>query len=567
MKFGMIATIGAVCGLLPAAAMAERGAAGELKILYWQAASTLNPYLSGMGKDVDASALILEPLAKFNPEGNLIPVLASEIPTVDNGGVAADGTSITWKLRSGVKWSDGKDFTAQDVVFTWQYCTATGAGCAASNVFDGVSKVEALDANTVRVDFAKPVAYPYLPFVSATVPILQAAQFKDCVGPNMASCSTQNFAPIGTGPYKISTFRPNDVAVFDMNTAYRDPAHPNFKEVEIKGGGDAMSAARAVFETGEADYAWNLQLSPDVLEQLVSAGKGKTVTAYGSMVEYLFLNQTNADSALGDKRSTVAGGPNPFLSDIRVREALSLAIDREEISEALYGLQGKPTCNIVPAPAQYVSTANDSCLTPDIDKANALLDKAGWKMGSDGVRTKDGQKLVMNFFTSTSSVRQDEQTMLKEYWKQIGVDVNLRNVSGSVYFGGDAGSPDTRQKFYADLQMYTDNSKGLDQEAFLGKWTCAQIPSPATQWQGSNMPRFCSTEYDALAKSFPQTKGTDARAALARKMNDMLVQSYTVIPMVHRGNVSGAANTLTGVEMNPWDSELWNIADWGRKAQ
>ncbi len=554
----------AALALLPFAAHAERGSDGDLKILYWQAASTLNPYLSGIGKEVDAAALIVEPLARFDPQGTLVPLLASEIPTKENGGISADTTVITWKLRPGVTWADGSAFTAKDVIFTWKYCTAPGAGCAASNSFDGVKDIVAKDDLTIEIQFAQPTPYPYVPFVSSTTPVLQQAQFKDCMGAKIASCTAQNFAPIGTGPYKVKEFKPNDVVIYTMNTAYREAGKPHFSSVTIKGGGDPMSSARAVFETGETDYAWNLMLAPDVMAKLTSTGKARPVTAHGTMVEFLFLNLTDPSSDLGDKRSTVAGGQNKILSDIRVRKALSLAVDRAEIAEVLYGDQGKATCNVVPAPAQYVSTANDGCLKPNIAAAKALLDEAGWKPGADGVREKGGQKLRLSFLTSTSGVRQDTQAMLKEYWKTLGVAVDLRNVSASVFFGGDAGNPDTRQKFYADIEMYTDNSKGLDQEPYLNKWTCAAIPSPATQWQGSNMPRYCSQDYDGLSKTLRRTDGMATRAELTRKMNDMLVQSYTVIPLVHRGNISGATKSLAGVAMNPWDSELSNVGNWSR---
>lgn len=241
---------GAALALLPLGAQAQQGTDGTLNIIYWQAASTLNPYLSGIAKEVDAASLVVEPLARFDPDGTIIPVLAAEIPTHENGGLSDDMMQITWKLKPGVKWSDGTALTARDVVFTWKYCTAEGAGCAAANAFDGVTDVVATDDETVQITFAAPKPYPYVPFVSSTVPVLQEAQFKDCMGALIASCTEQNFGPIGTGPFVVDEFRPNDVVTFTANPEFRDPDKPHFAQVTIKGGGDAMSAARAVFETG-----------------------------------------------------------------------------------------------------------------------------------------------------------------------------------------------------------------------------------------------------------------------------------------------------------------------------
>lgn len=117
---------GAALALLPLAAQAERGADGSATLLYWQAASHLNPYLSGIAKETEAASLVLEPLARFDDEGRIFPVLAAEIPTHQNGGFSADRRSLTWKLREGVKWSDGTALTARDVVFTWKYCNHAG---------------------------------------------------------------------------------------------------------------------------------------------------------------------------------------------------------------------------------------------------------------------------------------------------------------------------------------------------------------------------------------------------------------------------------------------------------
>ncbi|HEV7435194.1 MAG TPA: peptide ABC transporter substrate-binding protein, partial [Pseudorhizobium sp.] len=435
-------------------AHAERGADGELKILFWQAVSTMNPFLSAGTKEVYASSMVIEPLARYDEKGELVPWLATEIPTIENGGFAEDMLSMTWKLKPDLKWSDGTDFTADDVVFTWKYCTAPDGGCAQRAQYEGVKNVEAVDPQTVKVTFEDPKPYPYSAFVGAQSPIIQAAQFKDCLGTKAPGCTDANFKPVGTGPFVVKDFKPNDVITFEANPNYREADKPAFASVTLKGGGDAASAARAVLETGEYDYAWNAQVEPEVLETMLAAGKGRLEISFGTQVERINLNFTNPDPSLGDKRSTTEAGPHPSLSDPAVRRALSLAIDRDIIVEAGYGQSGKPTCNIVPAPENVASTKNDEwCLTQDIEAANKLLDEAGWMPGSDGIRQKDGVRLSYLFQTSTNSVRQATQELVKAMWAEIGVDAELRNASASVFFGGDPASPDTFQKFYADVEM------------------------------------------------------------------------------------------------------------------
>ena len=142
------------------------------------------------------------------------------------------------------------------------------------------------------------------------------------------------------------------------------------------------------------------------------------------------------------------------------------------------------------------STNNEWCRTQDLDEANRLLDAAGWAMGADGVRAKDGERLSVLYQTSTNSVSQAAQALIKQWWNQIGVEVELRSIDPGVYFGGDPGSPDTFQKFYADVEMYGQQFDGTDPEKYLGDWVCAEVPSPETQWQGGNVSRWCSPEFD-----------------------------------------------------------------------
>ena len=549
---------------------AKRGGDGQLNLLYWQAPSTMNPNLSGGTKELEASSVVIEPLARYDEKGNLLPWLAVEIPTVGNGGVAKDLTSITWKIKKGIKWSDGSAFTADDAVFTYEYCTNPDTGCTQTNYYSDIQSVKALDSHTVKITFTVAKPFPYATFVGYNSPILQKAQFDGCQGEKAQECTEQNFNPIGTGPFKVVDFKPNDVIVFEANPYYRDASKPAFGKLVFKGGGDATSAARAVLETGEMDYAWNLQVEPEILSKMAQAGKGTVVSAFGTAVERLMVNFTNPDPALGEIRSEYIGGsnnrnPHPFLAEYNVRRALSLAIDRQILVDAGYGQAGKISCNVLPAPAIYASSANDECKTQNVAEANNLLDAAGWKRGSDGIREKDGIRLSILYQTSTNSVRQATQAFIKEMWKQIGVETELRNISASVFFGGDVGSPDTYQKFFADIEMYTNTFSGTDPETYMSNWTCKEMAQKRNKWGGNNMPRWCNPAYDALSAKMAKTAALKDRISLAKEMNDMLMQDYAMIPLIHRGGVSAYSNTISGVRMNEWDSELWNIADWTRK--
>ena len=543
----------------------ERGRDGQVNIIYWQAPSILNPFLSGGTKDIESASLVIEPLGRYDQNGALVPYLAEEIPTVENGGVSADLTSITWKLKEGLVWSDGTAVTSTDVKFTADYCMHPEGGCAQLAKFDGVQSVDIVDDLTVKVTFNQPQPNPYGPFMGGQSPIIQAAQFADCMGAKAPECTEANFNPIGTGPFVVTDFRPNDVIQMVANENYREAGKPAFASLTFKGGGDATAAGRAVMETGEFDYAWNLQLAPDVLAKMAEGGKGTPIAAFGTLVERLEMNLTNPSPDLPPETRATVAEPHPFLTDLNVRKALSMAIDRPLLVEVGYGQAGRPTCNLVPAPALYASE-NTECLTQDIEGAKALLDEAGWvDSDGDGVRDKDGVKLSILYQTSTNAVRQDFQALIKAWWEEIGVETELRNLDASVFFGGDPGSPDTFQKFYADVEMYANNFDGTDPQAYLASYRCGNEPKPSSQWQGENINRFCDPAYDALLDELARTGELDKRGEIAKKLNDMLTKdSYTIVPLVDRGRVSAHANTLGGVVLNTWDSELWNVADWYR---
>lgn len=567
-RFSSLLAASAVVVFSASPVLAARGTDGTVNIVFWQAASTMNPYLATAPKELAPLSLVLEPLAGYDEKGTLFPRLAQGIPTVENGGVSNDFKSITWKLKSNVKWSDGTAVTANDVVFTGKYCMDPKAGCAQLSQFDGVNTIEAIDDLTVRINFKGPTPVPYGPFVSGLSPIIQARQFSDCTGEKVPTCTDANFHPIGTGPFVITSFKPNDAIQFKANPNYRDPEKPHFSNVNWKGGGDSLAAARAVLQTGEYDYGWNLQLPPEVLRKMQAAGKGTVLVDFGPVVEALWLNMTDPSPDLpADERST-AKHSHPILSDVRVRKAMSMALDRPTLSRIGYDFMGRPACDVIVEPKNFAAN-NTSCLKQDIAGAKTLLDEAGWNVGPDGIRRRDGKKLKLSFVTSTNAVRQQFQSIIKQWWHEVGIDVELRNVSASVLFGGDPGSPDTFQKFYADVLMYTFNSL-VEPGTVISRYTCDSAPRPANQWQGSNSTRYCDKNYDGLVAELSHTASLEKRGEIIRTLNNMLtVNSDTILPLVWRGNVDAASNTLEGVVLNSWENNtgMWNAQDWSRKKQ
>ncbi len=440
------ALLGAACAVAFApAAFAERGTDGQVNLTFPQAVSILNPYLSGGTKDIYAASMIIEPLAGFDTTGAVIPKLVTEVPTVENGGISEDLTTITWKLIPGLLWNDGTPFTAADVVFTGQYCMDPAGGCAQSSKYDGIASIEAVDDNTVKITFTAPKPNPFNAFVGSQSPILQKAQFEKCLGAAAPTCTDQNFGPIGTGPFKVTGFTVNDTVTMEANPNYRDPAKPAFATAMIKGGGDAVGSARAVMETGEFDYAWNTQIAPDVQASMTAVGKGQFVVAFGTLVERLEMNLTDPSADLPEGERSTAKHPHPVLSDVNIRRALSMAIDRQILVDVGYGAGGLPTCNLVPAPEMFASD-NTGCIKQDMEGAKALLEAAGWTdSDGDGIRDKDGKKLSMVYQSTVNPIRQDFQSLIKSWWTELGVETELKAIDPGVFFGGDAGSPDTFQ--------------------------------------------------------------------------------------------------------------------------
>jgi len=544
----------------PAYKPTKRGGGGTLRTLFWQGPTLLNPHFATGTKDEEGSRVFYEPLARWDADGNLIPVLAAEIPTKENGGVAADGLSVVWKLKPGVKWHDGQPFTAEDCVFTWQYATDPATAAVTIGSMGSASKVEKVDDLTIRLHFAKPTPFWAQAFVGANA-VIPKHLFADYIGAKSREAPT-NLKPVGTGPYTFVDFKPGDMLRGKLNPNYHEPNRPYFDTIEVKGGGDAVSAARAVLQTGEFDYAWNLQVEDDILKRLENGGKGRVVIMPSGDIEYLLLNCTDPNKEVDGERSSPTT-QHPAFSDPAVRKAMGLLVDRKAIQAFIYGRAGVATANFLNNPERYRSPNIQAEFS--IDKANAVLDEAGWKKGSDGIREKGGVKLSFLYQTSINAPRQKAQAIIKQACQKAGIAVELKSVVASVFFSSDAGNPDIYTKFYADMEMFTNSQPAPDPARFMDQFKSSEVSSKANKWQGRNVARWRSTAYDETNAAAAAEMDVAKRTALFIRMNDLVCSDGYIVPLINRPRPSGVSKTLVA-PLSGWDNVLGALAHWYREA-
>jgi peptide/nickel transport system substrate-binding protein len=539
----------------------KAGGGGPLKMLFWQAPTLLNPHFAVGTKDQEGSRIFYEPLAAWDADGNLAPILAAEIPDIENGGVAPDGMSVTWKLKKEVQWQDGRPFTADDVVFNWEYAADPATSATTIGSYQDI-KVEKVDPLTVRVRFAKPTPFWAEAFVGQRGMIIPKHLFEPYKGASSREAAT-NLKPVGTGPYRFVDFKPGDLVKGERNPSYHLPNRPYFDTIEIKGGGDAVSAARAVIQTGEYDYAWNLQVEDEILLRLENGGnaRGRVEIVPGGNIEHIQLNSTDPWTDVDGERSS-AKTKHPLLSDPAVRHALRLLVDRTSVEAHIYGRTGLATGNFVNNPPRFVS--KNTKWEFNIEKANQVLDEAGWQRGPDGVRTKDGRKLRLVFQTSINAPRQKTQAVVKQACQKAGIEVELKSVTASVYFSSDVANPDTYSKFYADMQMYNTTMGAPDPGFFMRQFLSSEIASKDNKWQGRNITRWHNDDYDKAFDAAESELDPVKRAALFITMNDMVVGDPAVIPVVYRPGVSGMSRQLRAT-LSGWDNVLWDLKNWYRE--
>jgi peptide/nickel transport system substrate-binding protein len=540
----------------------RRGGGGPVRLLYWSAPTSLNPHIALGPNDFEASEIFYEPLADIAADGTIVPVLATEVPSIDNGGVARDGTWVIWRLKPGVLWHDGRPFTADDVIFTWEYAADAATTATTAGSYRNIERIERLSDHEVKLVFKGPTPFWADAFCSNAGMILPRHVFAPYSGARSREAPA-NLAPIGTGPYRFVEFRPRDFLRAEINPAYHVPNRPFFDTLELKGGGDAASAARAVLQTGEYDYAWGVAVEDDILRRMEEGGKGRVVRGRTANPVHIQLNQTDPWTEVDGERASVTT-VHPFLTDPTVRSALALLVDRRTIQTHIYGGQAEATANFLNAPPQFVSP--DTRWEFSVEQANQLLDAGGWQRGPDGIRAKDGKRLKMLFQTRTFTFFQKIQAIVKQACARAGIDLELKSVVASVFTSSDPGNPDTAAHFYADLQLLGRILRHPDPQAFMREFCSWEVAQKANKWTGANIVRWRNDEYDRLWRTAEHEMDPVKRAAQFIRMNDLVVNNVAVIPIITGTGTFAIAKTLQGFDFSPYSGPLWRLVYWYREA-
>jgi peptide/nickel transport system substrate-binding protein len=321
-----------------------------------------------------------------------------------------------------------------------------------------------------------------------------------------------------------------------------------------------VSAARAVLQTGAYDFGYYILAEEDVLKRVEQGGKGRILIVPGSGISHIQCNLSDPSREVDGERSS-AKSAHPILSEQVVRTALGLLVDRAAIQEHITGRVGQITSNFLNAPERFRSA--NTTWEFSVDKANQILEAAGWTRGADGVRVKGGRRLSLLFQAATNSSVQKVQAVFKQAAAKAGVEIQVKAIPAAVFFSADSSNPDTNVRFHADLQMYT-TSGGLDPQLFMAQFCSWEMPSKENKWSGRNLTRWRNEEFDRLWRQAETEMDPVRRASFFIRMNDIVVQESVVIPVTRRNILHAATNNLAGIDLNGWDSIFGRIAYWHR---
>lgn len=525
-----------------AAAPGEPVRGGTVIVGSPQEPGVLNPLLASSSIEDAISSLTIEGLVQVDNEGNYVPVLAEALPEVSE-----DGLQLTYKIKPDVLFSNGDPFTCADVQFTVDAILSDLSGASTSG-YNRIDSVECPDDLTVEV-YLSDVYAPYLRLFSYIIP--RGAG-------DLAALDSWDFNrnPVGTGPWVVKEWVAGDYIEFVPNSNYREEGKPYLDGVIVK-----ILPSREVgmqlLGTGEISALWDItEADFPTLDSM----KDKGVTYAGAQTgenELLLFNF--ADPAV-DAPADAAASPHPVLSDVKVREAIELAIDKQEIVDTL--LYGNVNVGTTVLPnGTFVCPQTPSEFS--VEKANALLDEAGWTMGADGIREKDGVKMDLKITTTSGNLlREQTQQVLVEMLKAIGVNLIIENVPSDVLFAG-WDSNGLRKHGQFDILLYT-TGPFLDPDSHLYQnYHSANIPTADNEGAGSNYSRYNNADVDGWIDEAASITDVEQRKALYCQVAEQINKDLPRAFLYERLLLTGYRTEVQNFTVSPGPSDFtWGAADW-----
>lgn len=521
---------------------------GTATVLLPEDLPTLNPYVSTAFIALQVTPAIIEPLVEVDADGQYRPLLAAEIPSDENGGIAEEGLLVTWRLKEGLLWSDGEPVTADDVVFTYQ--AATSEGSVRSGAFERVVSVEATDESTVEVRYSEFDSSYLDQFQWGILPRHAAGE------PGEIANWDFNRSPIGTGPFALQSWSAGDRIVLTRNDNYRDDVHLDRVVFQVVPSEDTRAA---MMTRGDAErMLWPSATQREIFQE---SPKTRYELVPSIWVLRMFLN-------LGERGNpTVDQEPHPILGDERVRQAIAYGIDYDLIIEDL--AEGRVKRATSPFALGWYDCATEG-YGFDPEQARALLEEAGWiDEDGDGVREAQGARhapdgtplrLEMTGYTDFRLLEQTE-LVIADLLSDIGFDIQVRNVEQSVLFGG-WGDRAARKTGDFDILIY-DTGAGINPQIHMFELLhSSRIPSEENEGAGGNYSRWANERADELleaAASDPSLEGRrDAYCEVAELMNEELPQVF----LYQFQDGHALSNRLNGVTPSTWAGIAWDIENW-----
>lgn len=533
-----------------AAATPAPKAGGTVRITMNQEPDTLSVIFGGGLRVTNTiNQTIYNGLWVVDEKGEFQPELAAEVPTVQNGGVSADGKTVTVKLRKDVKWADGKPFTAHDVKFNWDVILSPDTTV-------GKRTMSQIEAFTVKDDFTfewkfKSVLPSYLLLFSYTGGVAPKHAFD---GVAMKDIAKHDFwrKPFGTGPFRVTEWQAASHITLEPN-----PNHfkgkPKLDKLIFRITPD-KNTQLAQLRAGETDIA--VDLAESDIPEIEKVAGWKVFSVSGTNSDRFFLNNAEPGVADGSK-------PHFALSDKKVRQALQLGINKQELVDKV--LFGKTTVATGEYPKGSPWAADVAPSKYDPERAKQLLEEAGWKPGADGIREKAGKKLTLTVRGVTGNkLRDDVAALIQAGWKKIGVDMQTNNVAASALVGSwETNGVVQRGTF--DIAFY-GTSPSVDARAFWDRFHSDNIPRDAPgKTGGSNNMRWRNAEVDKLSEQAEATLDVAKRKADYAKVQQIVAEEVPIIYLYARANLEAVSDKVVGPKSHPTRWLTWNVHEWGLK--